>query len=174
MSSCPAWYHATNSSIIGRDTPKNSSNLLQVAASISAVVVFNGPGQKSFPLDLKVTAANFNCPFTSLPPIHNDPAKIEVYLGSSLVICFRTLYPAILLDLSSHLLPPGPSTLARTLFNSKVAIAVADAHPAVGVGFPPPFLFVPGATSRALNVNRLNVVIANKVKVNCFFILYIV
>src|SRR5690606_5794028 len=116
MSSCPAWYHATNSSIIGRDTPKNSSNLLQVAASISAVVVFNGRGQKQFPFGLKVTAANFNCPFTSRPPIHYDPAKVEVYLGSSLGFCFGALYAAILLGLSLHLLPPVPSTLARTLF----------------------------------------------------------
>src|SRR5690606_42010351 len=77
---------------------------------------------------------------------------IEVFLGSSAVFCLGTLDAAIPFGLSIHMLPPVPSTLARTLFTSKVAIAVADAHPAVGVGFPPPFLFVPGATSLALIV----------------------
>jgi hypothetical protein len=50
------------------------------------------------------------------------------------------------------MLPPVPSIRALTLFNSKVAIAVAEAQPAAGVGLLPPPLLPFVGLFRAFNV----------------------
>src|SRR5690606_29607635 len=100
--------------ILSPKTRKCGSQSAHVTRSTVPVLGSNGPGQKSFALELRYCcAASFKLPTGSYPPSHTAPAKIEDTSGNP--DPGSTLGTMYFPSVKSHQTSPPPKRRARTL-----------------------------------------------------------